>query len=345
MKKKIVLHILKSNSFSGAENVVCQIIDMFKGDSNYRMIYVSTVGPIQKILKDRKIEYFGVKEFNIKELKKIINMIEPDIIHAHDYTASIVSAMCHPNARIISHLHNNSPWIKSYGVYSFLYFLSTFFYSNIITVSNSIEEEYVFGNLIKRKISCLGNPINTDYIKEKSNEYVVRGYFDLIFLGRLTEQKNPKLLLEIIIELNKLLPNISIAVVGQGEMFDSFKGVIEEKKLQNVKMFGFVKNPYPILRASKILCLPSLWEGYGLVAIEALSLGVPVVCSGVGGLKDIVNEQCGKICAIKDEYVKEIFELLIDNSKYTNKANYSINRAKELDNISKYKKSLEAIYK
>ena len=71
-----------------------------------------------------------------------------------------------------------------------------------------------------------------------------------------------------------------------------------------------MENPYPVLNASKIMILPSKWEGYGLVAVESLSLGIPVICSGAGGLKNIVNSSCGKICKNKDDYVQEIIELL-----------------------------------
>ena len=52
--------------------------------------------------------------------------------------------------------------------------------------------------------------------------------------------------------------------------------------------------------------MPSLWEGFGLAAVEALTLGLPVVCSGAGGLCDIVNDSCGKICKTLDEYVSEL---------------------------------------
>ena len=81
--------------------------------------------------------------------------------------------------------------------------------------------------------------------------------------------------------------------------------------LQNViKIKGFMENPYGILNASKILCMPSVWEGYGLVAVEALALGIPVVSTGVGGLPGIINNSCGKICNITDEFISIIVELI-----------------------------------
>ena len=49
-------------------------------------------------------------------------------------------------------------------------------------------------------------------------------------------------------------------------------------------------NPYPYLNAGKVMVMPSAWEGFGLAAVEGMCLGKPVVCSGVGGLADIVDE-------------------------------------------------------
>ena len=121
-------------------------------------------------------------------------------------------------------------------------------------------------------------------------EYKVNKKYDVIFLGRLTPQKNPDLLIEVFKTLISIKSDINIAVVGAGDQYESFKENLIINKLQdNVVMYGFVENPYPILNASKIMILPSKWEGYGLVAVEALSLGVPVICSGAGGLKTIVT--------------------------------------------------------
>ena len=59
MKK--VLHLLSTTSFSGAENVVCQIINMYKNDKNFEMFYCSPNGPIKKSIEDRKIIFVPIE--------------------------------------------------------------------------------------------------------------------------------------------------------------------------------------------------------------------------------------------------------------------------------------------
>ena len=56
-----VLHLLSSDRFSGAENVVCQIITAFDGDSEVEHLYVSPEGPIRETLKEKNIRYVPVK--------------------------------------------------------------------------------------------------------------------------------------------------------------------------------------------------------------------------------------------------------------------------------------------
>ena len=119
-----VLHVLNTNSYSGAENVAITIINhMPDVDSTY----LSLKGPISEILKKSNIKYYSVDKLSVKSLKKAIQEINPDVIHAHDYTASILCSLCFPKAKLISHIHNNSPWIKKYGIYSWAYLFSSFF--------------------------------------------------------------------------------------------------------------------------------------------------------------------------------------------------------------------------
>lgn len=341
-----ILHILNTGSYSGAENVAITIINEMK-KKNIDSVYLSLEGSIKEVLGNQKIEYYPVVKLSIHNILKAIKKIKPDIIHAHDYTASILAAFCFPKAKIICHLHNNSPWILKKCIYSYVFLISTLNYKAILTVSDSIEKEYIFSNYIKKKIKCIGNPIDISLIKEKANEYEINERYDLIFLGRLTAPKNPELLLNIFESVCNKNMNIRIAVVGEGDQFEVFRNKVIARNLdENVRMYGFVKNPYPILKSSKILCLPSKWEGFGLVAIEALSLGVPVVCSGVGGLSSFINEKNGKICNFDlKEYVNEISKLCADDKYYKIKSKEAIESAKDLNNITKYTDCLTDLYK
>ncbi|MFQ7302005.1 MAG: glycosyltransferase [Beduini sp.] len=339
-----VLHVLNTSTYSGAENVAISIINQTK--NNVNSYYASLDGSISEVLEENKIKFYSMQKLTVRNLKKIIQLTNPDVIHAHDYTATIISTLCFPQAKIVSHIHNNSPWIKKRGVYSIVFFVSSLFVSKILTVSNSIEEEYVFSKFIRHKIKCISNPIDVTRIINQANEIKYFNSFDYIYLGRITDQKNPDLLFDIIEKTVKIKNDVKVAIIGEGDLYQLFKKRISDSNfVENVTIFGFQSNPYPILKKSKALCLPSKWEGFGLVAIEAMALGVPVVCSGVGGLKDIVTNQCGKICNQLNDYVCELYELLSDNDYWEKKHKCALSQAKQLDNSKEYYCQLLEVYK
>ena len=134
-------------------------------------------------------------------------------------------------------------------------------------------------------------------------------------MGRLSEEKNPERLIKIIRMLKNKKDNISVAIVGDGPLKLKVKELIESNDLKNnIEMYGFVSNPYPILKASKILILTSKWEGLPMVALEAQALGKPIVSTPVDGLKTIIkNGYNGYLLDKDEEIVKEIINILDNN--------------------------------
>ena len=111
-----ILHVLNSNKYSGAENVVCQIINMFAEDADTEMVYCSPDGPIRENLEEYGISFAPIASLCSSELKRVIAEQNPDVIHAHDFRASMISTSVAKKIPVISHLHNNGLWLKSIGI-------------------------------------------------------------------------------------------------------------------------------------------------------------------------------------------------------------------------------------
>lgn len=343
MSKNKVMHILCTNSFSGAENVAISLINNFKDDVDF--VYVSPDGPIRQVLVENNIPFYPLKKMGLVTLKKAIKDINPDIIHAHDFMAGFFSAFAAGKIPVINHLHNNAPWIKSLSPLTLAYYIAAKKFKKILTVSNSVMDEYIFGKTFKDKTVVIGNQIDISSIKEKAAASTTSAPYDIIFLGRLSTPKNPVGFLEIISALKNNLPDIRAVMVGDGEL----RAQVEEKLLElnlqnNVELKGFCKNPYGYLKGSKILCAPSLWEGYSLASVEALALGKPILASPVGGLVNIVNDDCGKLCKNTEEFVEQLTLLLKDTSLYEQKSQLALLRANTFDNVTEYKKAIKQSY-
>lgn len=341
---KNVLHIVNSKIYSGLEKVACDIIT--NPDYEYNGIYVTQSGPVVDILKERNINYELIKKVNRKEINRVIKKYKPDIIHAHDFTAGVISSMCKKNIKLIEHLHNNCPWLKLPGIKSLSFLYAGLRADKILTVSDSIEKEFIFSRFIKKKIICIGNPINTQEIIGKINGLKREKKYDICCVARLTEQKNPFKFVEIIKELVQENPHIKAVWVGDGELKESVIKKINDESLENnIELVGFQKNPYIYMAESNVFLLTSDWEGFGLVAVEALTLGLPSVVSNVGGLKEIVDNKCGKLCVHDNDYVIEIKKLLSDINYYEKKSKKALEKSKRLDNITQYINKINDIYK
>ncbi len=338
-----VMHILNTGSYSGAENVVITLI--FAQQDRVESFYVSLDGSIREVLKKEGINFYPVRKLSVVTVSKAIHDIKPDIIHAHDFTAGLIASVVAGNRPLINHLHNNSPWIRSINLKSIVYGISCWRFNKILTVSESVMNEYVYGQCFRHKTRVVGNPVDIQKIRLEAKASNLTDKTDLIFLGRLSPEKNIFLFLDIVEELAERIPDLRVAVVGDGELKRRLYQTVKQKRLADiVRIYGFQSNPFGLLANSKVMCMPSLWEGFGLTAVEALALGIPVVASPVGGLVHIINQKCGKQCQDKSEYVDEIYRLLRDSNYWLEKSNAAKLRAESYDNVHTYAAMMENEY-
>lgn len=343
--KKIILHFLNTGNYSGAENVVITIIKGIDQRFGYISYYVSVDGEINKILTENGVKHISLKKANIKELQKVIDTYKPDVIHAHDFTMGVLLAFVKSKGIRISHLHNNPPWIQHINWKTLLYGILSRQYQYILAVSQSIIEEYIFGKYIKKKYVVVDNPIDTGAIVKKALQSGEKEKCDIIFLGRLTEQKDPKRFIEIVNKIYVDNKKVKALMIGTGELENECKVLIDILNLQHhVKCIGFKENPYGYLSNAKVLCLPSKWEGFGLVIIEAFSLGIPVVATPVGGIRQLVTPEVGILSNDNDAICNEITKLLGNSEYYKKKSNAALERAKKLNNINDYMNKINMCY-
>ena len=204
MERKIkVLHILSSHVYSGAENVVYQIVNMFRDDPEYEMLYCSPDGPIREALKARQVPFRPVAKVGYPELKQVIREYQPDIIHAHDVKAGIVAAATAGKIPVISHIHACFDTMTRVSVKSLSYLAVSWKFKKIFWVSDSSLKRYAFSKVVQGKSQVLYNVIDkqrlTDQIQADQETYD----YDVVFLGRFTDQKNPERLVRILTSVQK----------------------------------------------------------------------------------------------------------------------------------------------
>ncbi len=340
-----VMHLLASNSFSGAENVACQIIKMFE-NSGVDMAYVSPNGKIAQTLKEKKVRFFGVDVLNEEQVKKVIEEYKPDLIHAHDMRASYVASKAKGNVPLISHVHNNSYKSRKISFKSVGFYFAAKKAKRVIWVSESARDGYDFRKKLANKSEVIHNVIDADIIYNKANADLAVYDFDLVFLGRLTYEKNPERLIQIVRLVCDRKRDLKVAIVGSGELDEQVKLLAEQLGIEeNITFFGFKANPYKILQSSKVMLLSSRWEGLPMCVLEAMCLGVPVVSTKTDGVKNVVlNGENGYLSDDDEQLVEGIYQLVTDQKKRKEFSEKAKKRFCQINNIANYKSQLEEIY-
>lgn len=333
-----IIHILCSNQFSGAENVVAQIVDMFK-DSGTEMVYCSPDGPIRKALEERAIPFYPLRDLSSKAVNEILNVYHPDIIHAHDMRASYLVTNINKEIPVVSHIHNNGFSSRRLSLKSIGFLKASLGINHIFWVSKSAYKDYYFRRFVEKKSSVLPNILNMQSLRRRADIFVPHEVYDLVFLGRLQYPKNPQRFVEIVRLLKEKYAEVRCAMIGDGDLRGAVRCLIIDKGLEdNITMLGYQSNPLPVLRASKALVMTSDWEGTPMSALEALGLGVPVVSTPVDGLLDIVRNDYNGFLSDSDHVLVDVlYKILTDDSYYKVLSNGALETSEQLNDIFSYK--------
>ena len=334
-----ILHLLQSNHFSGAENVVCQIIKMFDGDKHIQMAYCSCDGQVREEVERQGIRFIPIRELSVK---KIIKYEKPDMIHAHDMRASFVVACSCGSIPFVSHIHNNAFDSRGVSIKSVAYWFAAVRAKHIFWVSNSSYEGYKFHRSLKGKSSVLYNVIDIDALYNKMDTDDKSYDYDIVYIGRLTFPKNPERLIRIMRMVVEKKSDVKIAIVGTGDLDKETRRLTMDLKLDdNISFLGFQSNPLKILYDAKVMVMTSRWEGTPMCALEAMALGVPIVATAVDGLKDLViNGKTGLLCDDDHRLALGLVRIISDGRFHDQLSKNSVEMSQQLNDLESYRSAI-----
>lgn len=215
-----------------------------------------------------------------KLVYKIVDNIDPDIIHAH--MPSILAYILRNNkAKTILTLHNSK--FEYYHISLIKKIKFKMFYTNtvknfdIVTTVSLHMQEY-FENIFKRKITFVPNGIVLDNFFLKPNFY--RAHKSILYVGRLIESKG----VDKICNLAKIMPDYKFTIIGEGHLKDYVS-------LPNVHFLGKVQNNllYEFYNKNEFSLFLSTYENFPLVGIEAMACGVIVIATNLGFSEYIID--------------------------------------------------------
>lgn len=255
----------------------------------------------------------------IKQIHAIIKEVNPDIIHVHSTWAGLFVRLPYlfkkRKAKIIYQSHG---WaflmdISNYkkNIYALVEKILSISTDKIINISNYEQNQAIEYGLNKNKMIMIYNGIEDKINKSNLKLNWDENKINLLFVGRLDRQKGLDLFLDVYDKIK--LENIHLYVIGTSILDDNLP-----KSTKYVTYLGWVDNKDidAYYQACDAVIMPSRWEGFGLVAIEAMKNSKAVIVSNRGALPELIKEDfTGYIFNIDDEISLKNRLLNLDKEK------------------------------
>lgn len=232
-------------------------------------------------------------------------------------------------------------------------FLIRHFYpwaDEIVAVSKGVADDLTLTTgLPREKIQVIYNPVVTpDMLKEAqtplNHPWFASGEPPVILaVGRLTKQKDFSTLIRAF-SLVQQQYKARLMILGEGEERPLLNRLIQELGLENgVIMPGFVSNPYAYMSRAAVFVLSSAWEGLGIVLIEALAVGTPVVSTNCqSGPSEILdNGKYGRLIPVGD--IQAMAKAILNTLQNLPPPDFLQNRANEFSLENSLRKYFELI--
>jgi len=229
-------------------------------------------------------------------LYKILKKISPEIIHSwtiHDnvYAALIGRIL---NVRLTMGSIRGSLEGTSFSKLPKIFKWSSLHLVDIITTNTeSLRHEIINNSVPRKRIRLIRNGIETNKINQNKSFSIFEPI--ICTIGNLRINKNHECFMHIIHKIRSEIPNVRGWIIGQPVNDEPFhkhhlKKVIKKLKIEDsIELLGYHPQPQEILEKASVFILPSMSEGSPNVILEAMSVGVPVVASNVGGIPEIIS--------------------------------------------------------
>ena len=329
-----ILHLISSLDRGGAEN---HLRDLVKGQRSHghevAIGFLRNEGELTSVFEDMGCQVRGPFLTNgyltwgaVEKIKKYFSEFSPNILHTHMPPASLFGYLAGQFKKMnwVASLHNDERFALVPGQR----WLGHFIYSRpraLIAISEAVKNftknEFF---LTKRSpisvipygldLTPFNNILPDESLKLRQQWGLQPGEILIGSIARLTEQKSLDTLITAVAKVKKYFPRIRLVLVGAGPLEQQLKNLAKELGIEDAVIFAGRRSDIPTtLKAMDIFVLPSIYEGLGLVLLEAMAAGTPIIASRVSAIPEIVEENMsGLLFTSKDnsELERKIRQLI-----------------------------------
>lgn len=295
---------------------------------------------LKDLNKNIKVKEYKLSSNKIKIFRKSYNRIHLliyPLIHKYDVsicyaTYDIPFALMTPKLakKSIYYIHSN--YTKIYDENNLIKFFNERKindFDKIVFVSEESKTDLLKYYDIKNKSYVINNLLNEeDIIKKSFQKISLPKGINLVFVGRLEEKSKALLrLFDIIKDMN-----VNLNIIGDGPDKKVYQKYIKDNKIKNIYLLGSKKNPYPYMKKADLFILPSYYEGFPVVCLEALILKTKVLTTIDVSVNDFYLKDYAFVCDNNEKAIKENIVVAL-NSKNKKKLNIKKENEKNLNKL------------
>ena len=304
-KKKNQMGILIPSMVCGGSEKVTSTVIKTLAENDYDVFLITEGENNVEILEELKgsiASHFDLSEYHSLEEKQVI-LLEYLKNEKLDFIVGVNSSLFLHSLFEFDKFRDLKVVDVIHGASNSWYFYQSVFYNELIDfhicISKLIARELESSGVDTSKIKIIENGIDTEYFD--SGEVIRQKDLTIGYLGRLTDEKNPLLFVDVACEYRE--ENVHWVMAGSGVLKQECKKKVRDCKVENFTFLGEITEDEvkDFLMNVDILLLTSKREGLPLVVLEAMSMGVCVIVSDVGALSDIIKNGTNGFIVQKQE--------------------------------------------
>ena len=321
-KKPLVVNVMTSLNFGGVESqiqLIARNVNLSK--FNHAFCSIGNGGSTQKTLKNLGMQADALG-CNVKipsisaifALWRYFKKYKPQVVHLRgaeaNFHGAIAARLAGVPVVIAEEIGIPNHSAKARRIFAWAYH----YCDCIVAVAKAVKDSIIeLGEATDDEIKVLYNPFSpkTFHLITPRIERL-----KLAYVGRLEPVKNPIAAIDAVNLLEQQGIEAELYMVGDGSLRTLLNQHIKELNLTDkVKLYGFQESPFDLIKDCNFYLLPSLSEGLSLAVCEAMSAGLPVIASKVGGTAEIITH--GKTgWLIQEPTAKALAEMIQFANRY-----------------------------
>ena len=360
-----IFHLITSIDNGGAENHLASLVKEQIKKNEVTVIYLKGNDYWKKklLFKGVRVIRFNLENIanivklflTIYKINKLISEKKPEIVHSHlssmELIGAILKFISNNQFKFIVTKHLDSFFLEaSNGQNNFIQgkLLDFFIFKNadrIICISKQIKKYFLKKIKVpKKKLKVIYYGLNQSDLRLKKSNLQhrkiknIKKNFLICCIARHVKQKSLDFLIKGFYEFRKKNINSKLILVGNGPETKKLKMLSNDLKLNNeIIWIGYSENVLNILKLSNVFVLPSRYEGFGLVLLEAMYAKKPIIASNVSAIPEVIKNNWNgllfKYNSIKEFNLqllkiknKNISKKFIKNSQITLNKKFNFNK-------------------